>query len=122
MSRFSLKLSDTREVEIFGEGGRTVDKAIRFYLDAIRSTAPNVAILELGSNDRGHGPIATGAMLSAIHVHIAVMAMALHYLFSYPTIVRVGIFVRAVFLYMHLPAQVALQIVENLGCHCKSEL
>lgn len=51
MSRFSLKLSDTREVDIFGEGGRTVDKAIRFYLDAIRCTAPNVAILELGSND-----------------------------------------------------------------------
>lgn len=43
--------ADTCEVEMFGVGGRTVDKAIHFDLEAISSTAPNVVILELGSND-----------------------------------------------------------------------
>lgn len=43
--------ADTCEVEIFGVGGRTVDKAIRFDLEAISSTTPNMAILELGSSD-----------------------------------------------------------------------
>lgn len=46
-----MHLTDTCEVEIFGVGGRTVDKAIRFDLDAITSTAPNVVILELDFND-----------------------------------------------------------------------
>ena len=38
-------------VEIFGTGGCTVDKTIRFDVDMIRSTAPNVLVIEMGSND-----------------------------------------------------------------------
>ena len=40
-----------REVEIFGTGGRTVDKTIRFNLDAIRSSAPDIVVLDMGSYD-----------------------------------------------------------------------
>ena len=46
-----LQLVHTCEVEIFGIGGRTVDKTIRFDLNTIRGTAPNVIVLEMGSND-----------------------------------------------------------------------
>ena len=49
--RRDLQLFHTCEVEIFGTGGRTVDKTIRFDLDAIRSSAPDVLVLEKGSND-----------------------------------------------------------------------
>ena len=35
----------------FGTGGRTDDKTIRFDLDAIRSSAPDVVVLEMRSND-----------------------------------------------------------------------
>lgn len=38
--RRDLHLADTCKVEIFGVGGRTVDRAIRFGLDAISSTTP----------------------------------------------------------------------------------
>ena len=48
---WDLQLVDTCEVEIFRTGGRTVDKTIRFDLDAVRGTAPNVVVLEMGSND-----------------------------------------------------------------------
>ena len=37
--------------EIFGVGGRSVDKMIRLDLEVIKSDAPNVVALELGSND-----------------------------------------------------------------------
>ena len=46
-----LQLVHTCEVEIFGTRGRTVDKTIRFDLNTIRGTAPNVVVLEMGSND-----------------------------------------------------------------------
>ena len=42
-----LHLINTFEVEIFGIGGRTVDKTIRFDLDTIRNTVPNVVVLEM---------------------------------------------------------------------------
>ena len=46
-----LQLVYMCEVEIFGTGGRTVDTTIGFDLDAIRSSAPDVVALEMGSND-----------------------------------------------------------------------
>ena len=49
--RRDLQLVNTCEVEIFGTGGRTVDKTIRFDLNTIRGTAPNVVVMEMGSND-----------------------------------------------------------------------
>lgn len=49
--RRDLQLVYTSEVDIFGTGGRTVDKTVRFDLDAIRSSAPDVVVLEMGSND-----------------------------------------------------------------------
>ena len=49
--RRELQLVHTCEVEIFGTGGRTIDKTIRFDLDAVRSSAPDVVVLEMGSND-----------------------------------------------------------------------
>ena len=49
--RRDLQLVHTCDVEIFGTGGRTVDKTIRFHLNTIRGTAPNVVVLEMGSND-----------------------------------------------------------------------
>ena len=49
--RRDLQLVHTCEVEIFGTGGRTVDKKIRFDFNTIRGTAPNVVVLEMGSND-----------------------------------------------------------------------
>ena len=49
--RRDLNLSEVCKVEIFGIGGCTVDKMIRFDLEIIKSNAPNVVVLELGSND-----------------------------------------------------------------------
>ena len=49
--RRDLQLFNTSEVKIFGTGGRTVDKTIRFNLNTIRGTAPNVVVMEMGSND-----------------------------------------------------------------------
>ena len=49
--RRDLQLVHKVEVELFGIGGRTVDKTIRFDLDAFRSSAPDVVVLEMGSND-----------------------------------------------------------------------
>ena len=46
-----LQLVHTCEVEIFGIGGHTVDKTMRFDLNTIRGTAPNVVVLEMRSND-----------------------------------------------------------------------
>lgn len=46
-----MQLVHKVEVELFGTGGRAVDKTIRFDLDAIRSSAPYVVVLEMGSND-----------------------------------------------------------------------
>lgn len=49
--RRDLNLSEACDVEIFGVGGRTVDKVIRMDLEVIKRNAPNVVVLELGSND-----------------------------------------------------------------------
>ena len=49
--RRDLNLSEVCEVEIFGIGGRTVDEMIRFDLEFTKRNAPNVVVLELGSND-----------------------------------------------------------------------
>ena len=46
-----LQLVHTCEVEMFGTGGRTVDKTIRLDLNTIRGTASNVVVLEMGYND-----------------------------------------------------------------------
>ena len=47
----NLGLSNVCSIIFLGIGGRTVDKLIRNDLDKIRSAAPNIAVLELGSND-----------------------------------------------------------------------
>ena len=47
----NLELSRVCSVFFHGIGGRTVDKTIKYDLAKIRSTAPNIVILELGSND-----------------------------------------------------------------------
>ena len=39
------------DVKTIGIGGRTVDKLIKFDLQTIRGTAPNVIIMDIGSND-----------------------------------------------------------------------
>ena len=49
--RRDLNLSEVCDVEIFGTGGRTLDKMIRRDLEFIKRNAPNVVVLELGSND-----------------------------------------------------------------------
>ena len=49
--RRDLQLVHTCEVEIFGTGGSTVDKTIRFDLNTIRGIAPNVVVMEIRSND-----------------------------------------------------------------------
>ena len=49
--RRDLQLVHTCQVEIFGTGGRTVGKTIRFDLDVIRSSAVDFVVLEMGSND-----------------------------------------------------------------------
>ena len=46
-----FNLANVCVVDIFGVGGRTVDKTIRFDLAAIRSAASNVLVFDLGSND-----------------------------------------------------------------------
>lgn len=47
----NLRLSRVCDITFMGIGGRTVDKMIRYDLDAIRGTAPKIVVLELGSND-----------------------------------------------------------------------
>ena len=47
----NLGLSNICSIIFQGIGGRTVDKMIKHDLDKIRSTAPNIVVLELGSND-----------------------------------------------------------------------
>ena len=47
----NLGLSNVCSVIFHGIGERTVDKMIRNDLDKIRSAAPNIVVLELGSND-----------------------------------------------------------------------
>ena len=47
----NLGLSNVCSIVFLGIGGRTVDKLIRNDLDKIRSAAPNIVVLELGSND-----------------------------------------------------------------------
>ena len=49
--RRDLNLSEVCDVEVFGIGGRMVDKMIRFDLEFIKRNAPNVVVLELGSNN-----------------------------------------------------------------------
>lgn len=44
-------LEGSVSVRLSGVGGRTVDKLRRFDLDRIRSFAPDIVILELGTND-----------------------------------------------------------------------
>ena len=44
-------LSEVCDVKIFGVGGCTVHKMIRLDLKVIKRNAPNVVVLELGSND-----------------------------------------------------------------------
>ena len=44
-------LESTCTVKTIGTGGRTVDKLIKYDLQDIRDTAPNVVILDIGSND-----------------------------------------------------------------------
>ena len=47
----NLGLARVCSVVFHGKGGRTVDKTIKYDLDDIRSAAPHIVILELGSND-----------------------------------------------------------------------
>ena len=47
----NFELSKVCSVLFHGIGGRTVDNTIKYDLDNIRSTAPHIVILELGSND-----------------------------------------------------------------------
>lgn len=47
----NLGLSNICSIIFHGIGGRTVDKMIKHDLDKIRSAAPNIVVLELGSND-----------------------------------------------------------------------
>ena len=47
----NLGLSNICSIIFHGIGGRTVDKMIKNDLDKIRSAAPNIVVLELGSND-----------------------------------------------------------------------
>ena len=49
--RRDFNLANVCVVDIFDVGGRTVDKTIRFDLATIRSTAPNVLVFDLGTND-----------------------------------------------------------------------
>ena len=46
-----FNLSNVCDVEICGVGGRTVDRMIKLDLEKIKSTAPNVVVLELELND-----------------------------------------------------------------------
>ena len=46
-----FKVSDVCTVCMLGIGGRTVDKMVRLDLPTIRDMAPDIVILELGSND-----------------------------------------------------------------------
>ena len=46
-----IKVSDVCTVCVLGIGGRTVDKMVRLDLPTIRDMAPDIVILELGSNN-----------------------------------------------------------------------
>ena len=57
-------VDDSCNVKTIGIGGRTVDKLIQFDLQTIWDTAPDVVIMDIGSNDLcdkeaapGHGRI-----------------------------------------------------------------
>jgi len=47
----TFNLGSTCTVKTIGIGGRTVDKLIKNDLQDIRDTAPNVVIMDIGSND-----------------------------------------------------------------------
>ena len=47
----NLGLSNICSIIFHGIGGRTVNKMIKNDLDKVRSAAPNIVVLELGSND-----------------------------------------------------------------------
>lgn len=47
----TFNLGSTCTVKMIGIGGRTVDKLIKNDLQDIRDTAPNVVIMDIGSND-----------------------------------------------------------------------
>ena len=49
--RRDLNLSEVCGVEIFGVGGRTVDKMIRLDLEVIEANAPNAVVLKIGLNE-----------------------------------------------------------------------
>ena len=49
--RRDLNLSEVCGVEIFGVGGRTVDKMIRLDLEVIKRNASNAVVFEIGTND-----------------------------------------------------------------------
>ena len=44
-------LNDSVGISLFGVGGRTVDKVIKFDLDIVRTSKPDIVTLELGAND-----------------------------------------------------------------------
>lgn len=44
-------LANICNVNILGIGSRAVDKAVRFDLDNVNSHAPNLIVMEMGSND-----------------------------------------------------------------------
>ena len=47
----NFRLEGTATVNLFGVGGRTVEKLRRYDLHAVRRLAPDVVILEVGTND-----------------------------------------------------------------------
>ena len=47
----TFRVYSSSKIETIGIGGRTVDKPIKFDLQAIWGTAPNVVIMDIGSND-----------------------------------------------------------------------
>ena len=86
--RRDLHLAGSCVVQISGIGGRTVDKTIRFDLEMLRSTAPNILVLEMGSNDlcdSDHNPEAiaelivalTDLLLSMCHIQFIVVCQIL---------------------------------------------
>ena len=38
-------------IKLIGNGGRTIEKLVRFDLTATRATNPDILVLEIGSND-----------------------------------------------------------------------
>ena len=47
----NFRLEGTATVNLFGVGGRTVEKLLRYDLHVVRRLAPDVVILEVGAND-----------------------------------------------------------------------